>query len=155
MDTDDLGPHEFIETTDMKRLEKIKKTVSNGTYAVPVEELAPRLMRHMLQVSTFHETSIGDSTTRLEPEDQLKAPERLDGRADLSALKHAIRLRKWIAGPCNDVQPANTTWAATFRWLLKKPAEKDDTTNERLRRSSYDACTYLNRAGYVATVKTQ
>jgi hypothetical protein len=94
LDTDDLGPHEFIETTDMKRLEKIKKTVSNGTYAVPVEELAPRLMRHMLQVSTFHGTSIGDSTTRLEPEDQLKAPERLDGRADLSALKHAIRLRK-------------------------------------------------------------
>jgi hypothetical protein len=58
---------------DMKRLEKLKKAVSNGTYAVRAEELAPKLMQYMLQASIFHETSIEASTSRLEPEGQLKA----------------------------------------------------------------------------------
>jgi len=58
---------------DMKRLEKLKKAVSNGTYAVRAEELAPKLMQYMLQAFILHETSIGGSTPRLEAEDQLKA----------------------------------------------------------------------------------
>jgi Anti-sigma-28 factor, FlgM len=54
----------------MKKVEALKKAVSEGTYTVPAEDLAPKLMESMFQNTILDETSIGASVSALEAEDQ-------------------------------------------------------------------------------------
>jgi hypothetical protein len=38
-----------LQEIDMKKVEALKKAVSEGTYTVPAEDLAPKLMESMFQ----------------------------------------------------------------------------------------------------------
>jgi hypothetical protein len=51
---DKVSKHDFIEDTDMERLESLRKIVSDGGYAVPAEELAAKLVDYMFQLSNSH-----------------------------------------------------------------------------------------------------
>jgi hypothetical protein len=55
----------------MKKVEALKKAVSEGTYSVPAEDLAPKLMESMFQNSIFDEAPDRASGSRLEADDQL------------------------------------------------------------------------------------
>jgi Anti-sigma-28 factor, FlgM len=63
----------FLTEIDIKKVETLREAVSNGTYAVRPEDLAPKIMEHMLQSGILDETSITASTLHLEPKDQMKS----------------------------------------------------------------------------------
>jgi hypothetical protein len=58
-----------LQEIDMKKVEALKKAVSEGTYTVPAEDLAPKLMESMFQNTIPDETPIGVSVSQLEAED--------------------------------------------------------------------------------------
>jgi hypothetical protein len=62
---------------DMKKVEALKKAVSEGTYIVPAEDLAPKLMESMFQNIILGETLIEASVSQLEAEDQY-SPQHID-----------------------------------------------------------------------------
>jgi hypothetical protein len=66
-----------LQEVDMKKVEALKKAVSEGTYTVPAEDLVPKLMESMFQNTIFDETSIEASFTPLEAEDQ-HSPQHTD-----------------------------------------------------------------------------
>jgi hypothetical protein len=43
LEKDHLGSPDLIEAVNLKKLENLKDAVSNGTYAVRAEDLAPKL----------------------------------------------------------------------------------------------------------------
>jgi hypothetical protein len=55
---------------DIKKVEALKKAVSEGTYTVPAEDLAPKLMESMFRNTILDETSIEASVSQLEAEGQ-------------------------------------------------------------------------------------
>jgi hypothetical protein len=61
----------------MKKVEALKKAVSEGTYTVPAEDLAPKLMESMFQNNILDETSIEPSVSQLTAEDQ-HSPQHTD-----------------------------------------------------------------------------
>jgi Anti-sigma-28 factor, FlgM len=61
-----------LQEIDLKKVEALKKAVSEGTYTVPAEDLAPRLLESMFQNAIFAETSIGASVSELEAEDRYR-----------------------------------------------------------------------------------
>jgi hypothetical protein len=78
-----------LKEIDMKKVEALKKAVSEKTYAVPAEDLVPKLMESMFQNTIFDETSIEASISPLEAEDpyspqQTDAPE-IPGGAMITA----------------------------------------------------------------------
>jgi hypothetical protein len=64
-----------LQEIDMKKIEALKKAVSAGTYTVPAEDLAPKLMESMFQNTILDETPIGASVSQLEVEDHYR-PQR-------------------------------------------------------------------------------
>jgi hypothetical protein len=68
-----LKPDNFdlnqIPDTDMKKVEALKKAVSEGSYTVPAEDLAPKLMESVFRNTILDETPIGASVAQLEAED--------------------------------------------------------------------------------------
>ena len=63
---------------DMKKVEALKKAVSEGTYTVPAEDLSPKLMEAMFQNTILDEVPNRASGTQLEAEDRLN-PSNNDG----------------------------------------------------------------------------
>jgi hypothetical protein len=61
-----------LQEIDMKKVEALKRAVSEGTYTVPAEELAPKLMQSMFQNTILDENSIGASVSQLEAEDHYR-----------------------------------------------------------------------------------
>jgi hypothetical protein len=59
-----------LKAIDMKEVEALKKAVSEGTYTVPAEDLAPKLMQSLFQNTILDGTSIGVPVSQLEAEDQ-------------------------------------------------------------------------------------
>jgi hypothetical protein len=59
-----------LQEIDMKKIEALKKAVSEGTYSVPAEDLVPKLMASLFQNTILDETSIAVSVSQLEAEDQ-------------------------------------------------------------------------------------
>jgi Anti-sigma-28 factor, FlgM len=55
----------------MKRVEALKKAVFDGTYAIPAEDLAPKLMESMFRNTIFDEAPSRTSASRLKTNDQL------------------------------------------------------------------------------------
>jgi Anti-sigma-28 factor, FlgM len=55
-----------LQEIDMKKVEALKKAVSEGTYAVPAEDLAPKLMEAMFQNTILDEVPNRASGTQLE-----------------------------------------------------------------------------------------
>jgi Anti-sigma-28 factor, FlgM len=62
-----------LQEIDMKKVEALKKAVSEGTYTVPAEDLAPKLMEAMFQNTILDEVPNRASSTQLEAEDRLNA----------------------------------------------------------------------------------
>jgi hypothetical protein len=60
-----------LQEVDMKKVEALKKAVSDRTYAVPAEDLALKLMESMFQNAIFDEAPNTASGSRLEAEDRL------------------------------------------------------------------------------------
>ena len=56
---------------NMKKVEALKKAVSEGTYTVPAEDLAPKLMESMFKNAIFDQAPNTASGSRLETGDQL------------------------------------------------------------------------------------
>jgi hypothetical protein len=69
LEKDHPGSPDLIETVNLKKLENLKDAVSNGTYAVRAEDLAPKLLEHLLQFLLSPGAPIEDSTSRLASED--------------------------------------------------------------------------------------
>jgi hypothetical protein len=59
-----------LQEIDMKKVEALKKAVSEGTYTVPAEGLVPKLMESLFRNTILDETSIGVSASQLEAEDR-------------------------------------------------------------------------------------
>jgi hypothetical protein len=59
-----------LDEIDMKKVEALKKAVSEGTYTVPAEDLVPKLMESLFQNTIFNESSIGVAVSLLEANDQ-------------------------------------------------------------------------------------
>jgi hypothetical protein len=69
LEKDHLGSHDFTESVDMKELENLKNAVSNGTYTVRPEDLAPKLLEHLFQFLLSSGAPIEDSTSRFASKD--------------------------------------------------------------------------------------
>jgi hypothetical protein len=69
---------DHLQEIDMKKVEALKKAVSEGSYTVPVEDLAPKLMESMFQNTILDETPNRASGTQLEAEDRFN-PSNNDG----------------------------------------------------------------------------
>jgi hypothetical protein len=65
-----------ISYIDMKKVEALKKALSEGTYAVPAEDLAPKLMESMFRNTIFDEAPNMVSDSQLEADDQVHAKQR-------------------------------------------------------------------------------
>jgi hypothetical protein len=63
-----------LHEIDMKKVEALKKAVSEGIYTVPAEDLAPKLMEAMFQNTILDEVPNRASGTQLEAEDRLNPP---------------------------------------------------------------------------------
>lgn len=72
MTTDNCDLQQFLTEVDSKKVETLRKAISNGTYVVPAEDLAPKIMQHMLRNSMVDETSRTASASDREPKDQMK-----------------------------------------------------------------------------------
>jgi hypothetical protein len=59
-----------LQEIDTKKVEALKKAVSEGTYTVPAGYLVPKLMESLFQNTILDETSIGVSVSQLKAEDQ-------------------------------------------------------------------------------------
>jgi hypothetical protein len=69
LEKDHLGSPDLIQTVNLKKLENLKDAVSNGTYAVRAEDLAPKLVEHLFQFLLSPGAPIEDSTSLLVSED--------------------------------------------------------------------------------------
>jgi hypothetical protein len=67
-----------LQEIDLKKVEALKKAVSEGTYTVPAEDLAPKLMESMFLNIILDEAPNRALVTRLVSDDQLN-PERRSG----------------------------------------------------------------------------
>jgi Anti-sigma-28 factor, FlgM len=68
---EDLDPN-HIEDAHMKKLEALKKALSEGTYAVSAEDLAPKIMQSMLRDTIFGNKASGSQLAaggRFNPQD--------------------------------------------------------------------------------------
>ena len=70
MKPENFDPNQ-ISDTDMKKIEALKKAVSERTYAVPAEDLAPKLMASMFRNTILDEASNGASGSQLEADDRV------------------------------------------------------------------------------------
>jgi hypothetical protein len=77
MTPDNLVPTNS-EGADMKKLEALKKAVSEGSYAVSAEDLAPKLLESMFRNIILDETANRPSSSQLEAADQFN-PHNNDG----------------------------------------------------------------------------
>jgi hypothetical protein len=66
-----------LQEIDMKKVEALKRAVSEGTYTVPAEDLAPKLMESLFQNFIWDESPIGVSVSQLEAEEQ-DSPQHMD-----------------------------------------------------------------------------
>jgi Anti-sigma-28 factor, FlgM len=65
-----------ISDTDMKKVEALKKAVSEGTYTVPAEDLAPKLMESMFRNTILDEAPNGEWGSQLETNDRVNPQQR-------------------------------------------------------------------------------
>jgi hypothetical protein len=61
---------------DMKKVEALKRAVSDGTYAVAAEDLAPKLMESMFQSTIFDDAPNGRSGSQGGAGDQVNPQHR-------------------------------------------------------------------------------
>jgi hypothetical protein len=59
-----------LQEIDLKKVEALKKAVSERTYTVPAEDLVPKLMESLFQNTILDEDPIEVSVSQLEAEDQ-------------------------------------------------------------------------------------
>jgi hypothetical protein len=59
-----------LQEIDMKKVEALKRAVSEGTYTVPAEDLVPKLIEPLFQNTILDETPLEVSVSELEAEDQ-------------------------------------------------------------------------------------
>ena len=64
-----------IPDTDMMKVEALKKAVSEGNYAIPAEDLAPKLMESLFRNTILDEAPNGVSGSQLEAGDDQAARE--------------------------------------------------------------------------------
>jgi Anti-sigma-28 factor, FlgM len=75
---DNLDPNQILET-NMKKVEALKNALSEGTYAVPAEDLAPKLMESMFQSIIFNDEARNTASgSQLETGDQVNPKQRAD-----------------------------------------------------------------------------
>jgi hypothetical protein len=115
-----------LQEIDMKKVEALKKAVSEGTYNVPAEDLVPKLMESMFQNTILDATSIGVSISQLEAEDQhcpqhTDAPEIARGAMVNRKDSHLASMHRTdrLAGADRNVGRAGTGFGPT-------PADDDD-----------------------------
>jgi hypothetical protein len=66
-----------LQDTDMKKVEALKKAVSEGTYTVPTEALVAKLMESMFRNINLDEAPNGASGSQLEADDQVNPQQRV------------------------------------------------------------------------------
>jgi hypothetical protein len=71
LNIDDPDPCHFLSDIDTKKVETLRKAVSDGAYAVRAEDVAPKLMQYMLRNTNLDKTSVKAFTLHLKPQDQL------------------------------------------------------------------------------------
>jgi hypothetical protein len=97
-------------------MEALKKAVSDGTYAVPAEDLAPKLIESMFQNAFLDETPIKASVSQLEGENQFN-PSKNDGLKNPGGEMLSCRDSRLAAMP-SDGSPTGggtETWVP-LRW---------------------------------------
>jgi anti-sigma28 factor (negative regulator of flagellin synthesis) len=67
-----------VQEIDMKRVSALKKAVSEGTYAVPAEDLVPKLMESMFRNTILDEGPDMASGSRVETDEQVNPQQRAD-----------------------------------------------------------------------------
>jgi hypothetical protein len=65
-----------LQEIDMKKVEALKKAVSEGTYTVPAEDLAPKLMESMFRNTILDEAPNGEWGSQLETNDRVNPQQR-------------------------------------------------------------------------------
>ena len=75
MKPENFAPNE-ISDTNMKKVEALKKAVSEGNYTVPAEDLAPKLMVSMFRNTILDEAPNGASGSHVEEDDQVNSQQR-------------------------------------------------------------------------------
>jgi flagellar biosynthesis anti-sigma factor FlgM len=65
-----------LQEIDMKKVEALKKAVSEGTYTVPAEDLAPKLMESMFRNTLLDEAPNRASDSQLETNYQVNPQQR-------------------------------------------------------------------------------
>jgi hypothetical protein len=70
-----------LQEIDMKKVEALKKAVSEGTYNVPAEDLAPKLMESIFQNTILDEASTAASVSQLKAEEQYSDAPGIPGGA--------------------------------------------------------------------------
>jgi Anti-sigma-28 factor, FlgM len=115
-----------LQKIDMKKVEALKKAVSEGTYTVPAEDSVPKLMESLFRNTILDETSIGVSISQLEAEDQhspqhTDAPEIASGAMVNRKDSHLASMHRTdrLAGADRNVARAGTAFGPT-------PADGDD-----------------------------
>jgi hypothetical protein len=71
-----------IPDADTKKVEALKKLISDGDYTVPAEDLAPKLMEAMFRSTILDDAPNGASCSQLEADDQ--AAPKVNGGAMVS-----------------------------------------------------------------------
>jgi hypothetical protein len=85
-----LKPENFdlnqIRETDMRKVEALKQAVSEGTYTVPPEDLAPKLMESMFRNTIFDEAPNMASGSQLEADDRVNPQQRAAPKVPAGAM---------------------------------------------------------------------
>jgi Anti-sigma-28 factor, FlgM len=63
---DDVHLNKSIDDVDTKKLDRLKKAVSDGVYVVPAEKVAAKLVDYMLQLWDAKQIPLDELTTDLE-----------------------------------------------------------------------------------------
>jgi hypothetical protein len=75
-----------ISDTDMKKVEALKKAVSEGTYTVPAEDLVAKLVESMFRSTNLDGAPNGASGSQLEADDQVNPQQRAAPEAPGGAM---------------------------------------------------------------------
>jgi hypothetical protein len=71
-----------IPDTNMRKVEALKRVISEGSYTVPAEDLAPKLMESVFRNTILDEAPHGASDSQLDADDQ--ATPKVNGGAMVS-----------------------------------------------------------------------
>jgi Anti-sigma-28 factor, FlgM len=108
-----------LQEIDIKKVEALKKAVSEGTYSVPAEDLVPKLMESLFQNTILDETWTGVSVSQLEAEDQHSDAPEIPGSAMVNrndSCEVSMHLTDRLASGLKRGRSWHGIWVNTGLW---------------------------------------